>query len=58
MYIWLNKGDENTKFFHAYEKGRKSSNTNWKIKAQGALLSPHSKGWLRWVKKNSKIFSR
>jgi len=32
--IWLDKGDENKKFFQAYEKGRKASNTIWKLKDQ------------------------
>lgn len=33
--IWLAKGDENTKFFHTYAKGRKVSNILWKLKGQG-----------------------
>jgi hypothetical protein len=30
--IWLDKGDDNTKFFQAYAKGRKMANTIWSLK--------------------------
>jgi hypothetical protein len=29
--LWLQVGDENTKFFHHFENGRKLSNTIWSI---------------------------
>jgi hypothetical protein len=32
--IWLENGDENTKFFQAYAKGRKEANTIWSLKDQ------------------------
>ena len=30
--IWLKVGDENTRFFHNFAKGRKSANTIWSLK--------------------------
>ena len=30
--IWLRVGDENTKFFQNYARGRKNANTIWKLK--------------------------
>jgi len=30
--IWMEKVDENTKYFQAYEKGRKLPNTIWSLK--------------------------
>lgn len=29
--IWIQAGDDNSKFFHSYAKGRKVSNTIWKL---------------------------
>lgn len=29
--LWIQAGDENSKFFHSYTKGRKASNTIWKL---------------------------
>jgi hypothetical protein len=34
--LWLENGDENTKLFHAYSKGRKEANTIWSLKDQEA----------------------
>jgi len=30
--IWMTCGDDNTKFFHAYARGRKATNTIWSLK--------------------------
>jgi len=35
--IWLKCGDENTKFFHAYARGRKASNTIWNLKDEEGI---------------------
>jgi hypothetical protein len=32
--IWLENGDENTKFFHAFAKGWKAANAIWSLKDQ------------------------
>jgi hypothetical protein len=37
--LWLHSGDENTKFFQAYAKGRKMSNTIWGIKDQSRQIT-------------------
>jgi hypothetical protein len=38
--IWMEKGNENTKFFQAYSKGRKLTNTIWSMKnSQGREVS-------------------
>ena len=35
--IWLECGDENTKFFHAFARGRKAANTIWCLKDEEGL---------------------
>ena len=30
--IWMECGDDNTKYFHAFAKGRKQQNTIWELK--------------------------
>eukprot|EP00253_Pinus_taeda_P010417 PITA_10417 len=42
--IWLKSGDENTRFFHNYAKGRKSANTIWSLKdEEGSEVSSFTK---------------
>lgn len=35
--IWLECGDDNTKFFHAYSRGRKAANTIWSLKDEDGI---------------------
>jgi hypothetical protein len=42
--IWLESGDENTKFFQAYAKGRKNVNTIWHLKDQYGNLETSFEG--------------
>jgi hypothetical protein len=42
--IWLESGDENTKFFQAYAKGRKNVNTIWHLKDQDGNLETSFEG--------------
>lgn len=37
--VWLNEGDRNTKFFHAFAKGRRAYNSIWHIDEDGSNLS-------------------
>jgi len=34
---WLKSGDENSKFFHAYARGRKAANTIWCLKDEAGI---------------------
>ena len=34
--IWLDLGDQNTKFFHQFDNDRHAQNTIWEIKGDGA----------------------
>jgi hypothetical protein len=49
--IWLKSGDENTKFFQAYAKGRKCSNTIWHLKDQDGNQENTFEGMSRIGKK-------
>jgi len=42
--IWLESGDENTKFFQAYAKGRKCVNTIWKLENQEGSMETSFEG--------------
>jgi hypothetical protein len=45
--IWLKSGDEYTKKFQAFEKGRKFSNTIWNLKSQDGTQEHTFKGMSR-----------
>jgi hypothetical protein len=49
--IWMKSGDENTKFFQAYAKGRKCSNTIWHLKDQDGIREHTFEGMSRIGKK-------
>lgn len=51
--LWLKFGDENTKFFQLYAKGRQLKNTIWSLSD-----SLHSKVWLIWVRNILRPYSR
>lgn len=36
--MWLNNGDKNTNFFHAFAKGRRDYNSIWRIEEDGTVL--------------------
>eukprot|EP00253_Pinus_taeda_P024113 PITA_24113 len=55
---WLKAGDENTRFFHNYAKGRKSSNTIWSLKdEEGRELKTFSEISGLGMRHFQKIFS-
>ena len=35
---WLDCGDDNTKFFHAYARGRKATNTVWSLEDEHDIV--------------------
>jgi hypothetical protein len=50
--IWLTSGDENTKFFQAFAKGRKCANTIWQLKDQDGNQENTFEGMSRLGKKH------
>eukprot|EP00253_Pinus_taeda_P002811 PITA_02811 len=41
--VWIKSGDENTKFFHNFAKGRKAANTIWRLKnEEGRMVNSFS----------------
>ena len=38
--IWLACGDDNTNFFHAYDRGRKAANTVWNWMNMEQTMTP------------------
>jgi hypothetical protein len=40
---WLNSGDKNTKFFHAYANFRKQTNTIWEIRKEDGSVATKKK---------------
>jgi len=55
---WLKSGDENTKFFQAFEKGIKCSNTIWKLKDQDGNQENIFEGMSRLGKKHFQVLFR
>eukprot|EP00253_Pinus_taeda_P022219 PITA_22219 len=56
--IWLKAGDENTRFFHNYAKGRKSANTIWSLKdEEGRVVNTFSDLSSLGLRHFQKIFS-
>jgi len=45
--VWLECGDENTKFFQAYAKGRKCANTIWKLEDPDGRVENSFEGMAR-----------
>ena len=56
--IWLNSGDENTKFFHAYAIGRKMKNTIWELNDDDGLSVSCFEGLSSlWVEHYKNLFT-
>ena len=53
--IWLESGDENTKFLQAYAKGRKNVNTIWHLKDQDENMETSFEGMSTQGKTTSRI---
>jgi hypothetical protein len=49
---WLESGDENTKLFQSFAKGRRCANTIWHLRDQGGNLETTFDGMSRLGKKH------
>ena len=58
MATWLENGDENTKFFHAFAKGQKVANIIWSLKDQEYRPVTSFKGIENFGKNISRHYSK
>jgi hypothetical protein len=56
--LWLQSGDENTKLFQAYAKGRKMVNTIWSLKDSNGRSISSFEGLLDWGLGISRTYSK